>query len=60
MKISEFAQKNQVSTKLLRHYDEIGLLKPAAVDPENGYRCYGEEQSHLLNWILVLKNLGFT
>ncbi len=60
MKISEFAQKNQVSTKLLRHYDEMGLLKPAAVDPENGYRCYCEDQSHLLNWILILKNLDFS
>lgn len=60
MKISEFAQKNQVTAKMLRHYDDLGLLKPANIDPENGYRSYEESQSHLLNWILILKNLGFS
>lgn len=60
MKISEFAQRNQVTAKMLRHYDEIGLLKPARIDPENGYREYDSSQNHRLNWILILKNLGFT
>lgn len=45
---------------MLRHYDEIGLLKPAAIDSETGYRSYTREQSHVLNWIMILKSLDFT
>lgn len=60
VKISEFAEMNQVSSKMLRYYDEIGLLKPSRVDADTGYRSYDAEQSHYLNWILVLKNLDFT
>lgn len=45
---------------MLRHYGEIGLLKPAAIDPWTGYRSYTSEQSHLLNWIVILKNLDFS
>lgn len=60
LKIGEFAELNNVTAKMLRHYDEIGLLKPAAIDPETGYRSYEPEQSHLLNWIMILKNLDFS
>lgn len=60
VKISEFAEMNRVTTKMLRHYDEIGLLKPSAIDPMTGYRFYDEEQGGLLHWILVLKNLEFS
>lgn|GEM_PF-2894464 len=35
---------NQVTTKLLRYYDEIGLLKPVKIDPETGYRTYAPER----------------
>ena len=59
MKIGEFADLNGVTSKLLRHYDEIGLLKPNDVDGENGYRSYDPAQAHTLNWILILKELGF-
>lgn len=59
MKIGEFAELNQVTAKMLRHYDEIGLLKPAGIDSGTGYRSYATEQSHRLNWILILKNLDF-
>jgi diguanylate cyclase (GGDEF)-like protein len=60
LKIGEIAKLNQVTTKLLRYYDEIGLLKPVKIDPETGYRTYAPEQSHLLNWIIVLKSLDFS
>lgn len=60
MKIGEFAERNQVTTKMLRHYDVMGLLKPALTDPVTGYRSYEPEQSHVLNWIIILKNLDFT
>ena len=59
MKIGEFAEQNGVTAKLLRHYDEIGLLKPNGVDGENGYRSYEPAQAQTLNWILILKALGF-
>jgi len=38
--IGEFARLGSVSVRTLRHYDEIGLLRPATVDPETGYRGY--------------------
>ncbi|TLS52154.1 diguanylate cyclase [Paenibacillus antri] len=60
MKIGEFAERNHVTTKLLRHYDEIGLLTPSDKDPVTGYRSYSQEQGHKLNWILVLKSLDFS
>lgn len=60
MKIGEFADINHVTTKMLRHYDKIGLLQPSSVDPETGYRIYDVSQSALLNWIVILKNLDFS
>ncbi|HOQ08088.1 MAG TPA: diguanylate cyclase [Clostridiales bacterium] len=60
MKIGEFARMNNVTTKMLRYYDEIGLLKPAYIDGATGYRSYDASQSNCLNWILILKELGFT
>jgi diguanylate cyclase (GGDEF)-like protein len=59
MKISEFAAINNVTTKMLRHYDELGLLKPASLDGVTGYRYYDEDQSRQLDWILILKDLEF-
>ena len=45
--------------KALRHYDEIGLLKPAYVDEHNGYRYYSSSQLPILHRILVLRQIGF-
>lgn len=45
---------------MLRHYDEIGLLKPAWVDPANQYRYYSADQLPRLNRIVALKDLGFS
>ncbi len=59
-KISDFAKLSRVSAKMLRHYDEIGLLNPARVDPSSDYRFYTAEQLPRLNRIVVLKDLGFT
>jgi diguanylate cyclase (GGDEF)-like protein len=60
LKISEFAELNHVTAKMLRHYDEIGLLKPTTIDSETGYRSYELEQAHPLHWIIILKNLDFS
>lgn len=59
-KIGEFAQFTRVSVKMLRHYDELGLLKPVYVDRESGYRYYSADQLPRLNRIIALKDLGFS
>ena len=58
--VGEFATLARVSKRLLRYYDEIGLLKPAHIDTTTGYRYYSAEQMARLNRILVLKELGLS
>lgn len=59
-KISDFSQLTGVTVRALRHYDRLGLLKPARVDAVSGYRYYSADQLPRLNRIVVLKDLGFT
>ena len=59
-KIGEFSRVAQVSTHLLRYYDEIGLFSPSDTDPQTGYRYYSANQLPQLNRIIVLKDLGFS
>jgi DNA-binding transcriptional MerR regulator len=58
--IGDFARHGQVSVRMLRHYDAIGLLRPAHVDEATGYRSYDARQLSRLNRIVALKDLGFT
>ncbi len=58
--IGDFARHGRVSVRMLRHYDAIGLLRPARVDPATGYRSYQADQLARLNRIVALKDLGFT
>ena len=58
--IGEFARLGAVSVRTLRHYDEIGLLPAADVDPVTGYRSYSAKQLRQLNRIVALKDLGLT
>jgi DNA-binding transcriptional MerR regulator len=58
--IGDFARHGRVSVRMLRHYDAIGLLQPARVDPHSGYRHYEGAQLARLNRIVALKDLGFT
>src|SRR4029078_6947553 len=58
--IGDFADFGRVSVRMLHHYDTIGLLTPAVVDPHTGYRYYHAEQLGRLNRIIALKELGFT
>jgi DNA-binding transcriptional MerR regulator len=58
--IGEFARLGAVSIRTLRHYDEIGLLPAAEVDPATGYRSYSAKQLRQLNRIVALKDLGLT
>ena len=58
--IGDFAWYGRVSVRMLRHYDAIGLLRPARVDQVSGYRWYEAGQLSRLNRIVALKDLGFT
>ncbi|NNC10810.1 MerR family transcriptional regulator [Planctomonas sp. JC2975] len=58
--IGEFASIGRVSVRMLRHYDQIGLLRPARVDPLTGYRAYAPTQLTALTRIIELKGLGLT
>ncbi len=58
--IGETARLNNVSIKSLRHYDEIGLLKPMYIDPETGYRYYAYRQFSFIDKIKRYKNVGLS
>jgi DNA-binding transcriptional MerR regulator len=58
--ISEFARAGNVTIRALRFYDEVGLLSPAHVVPENGYRWYSPAQVAQLNQIQAFKDMGFS
>lgn len=60
LKIGDFSRIARVSTRLLRFYDEAGLLRPARIEPATGYRYYHVAQLRDLNRILVLKELGLS
>lgn len=60
LKIGEFARLSQVSLKTLRHYDTLGLLRPAHTDPSSGYRFYDMAQLADMTRILALKDCGFS
>ncbi len=59
-RIGEFAQIAQVSGRQLRFYDQLGLLQPAHIDQQTGYRYYTIRQLPRLNSILALKELGLS
>jgi len=59
-KIGEFSKLSHVTVKTIRYYDQIGLLEPARVDPNTGYRYYSARQLPRLNRILALKGLGLS
>jgi DNA-binding transcriptional MerR regulator len=57
MPIGRFARLTGLSVKALRHYDEVGLLRPAAVDPDTGYRSYAPAQVRRAETIRKLRRL---
>ena len=59
-RIGDFSRVARVSCRLLRYYDELGLLKPMRVEAGTGYRYYSAAQLPRLNRILVLKDLGLS
>lgn len=59
-KIGMFAQMNHVTVKTLRFYEEQGLMAPAYIDEENGYRYYTMDQMETIHQILAMKQAGFS
>ena len=59
LRIGDFSKLSRISIRMLRHYDEIGLLHPDSVDDFTGYRYYSEDQLPLAGRIQTLKSLGF-
>ena len=59
LKIGEFSKLSRISVRMLRHYDEIGLLKPAEIDRFTDYRYYREDQLPTASRIAELKEMGF-
>jgi DNA-binding transcriptional MerR regulator len=57
MSIGRFARLTGLTVKALRHYDELGLLPPAAVDAETGYRSYAVDQVERAETIRALRRL---
>lgn len=55
--IGEFARRTRLSVKQLRNYDELGLLAPAYVDPDSGYRYYHPRQARTAITIALLRSL---
>jgi DNA-binding transcriptional MerR regulator len=55
--IGRFARVTGLTIRALRHYDELGLLAPAWVDPETGYRYYGIREMQRAGAIRQLRDL---
>jgi DNA-binding transcriptional MerR regulator len=58
MSIGDFSRATHLTVKTLRHYHEVGLLTPVAVDPQTGYRRYGTEQLATAQVVRRLRDLG--
>lgn len=59
-RIGLFSKMNQVTIKTLRYYDEVGVLHPCFIDPDNGYRYYRSSQIEPLHRLLALRRIGYS
>jgi DNA-binding transcriptional MerR regulator len=57
MTVGQFARMTRLSAKQLRDYDALGLLAPARVDPQTGYRYYHPRQARTAVTIALLRSL---
>ena len=56
LQIGEFSRLSRISVRMLRHYDQVGLLKPVEQDAQTGYRRYAVSQLAEANRITVLRD----
>lgn len=56
--IGEFARRSRLSPKALRLYDELGLLPPASIDPDSGYRWYEIGQLERARLVASMRHIG--
>jgi len=56
--IGAFGRAAKLTPKALRLYDRVGILPPAAVDPESGYRLYSTDQLPLARLVAQLRRIG--
>lgn len=59
LRIGDFSKLARISIRMLRHYDEINLLKPDEIDVDTGYRYYSVQQLPLAVRISSLREMGF-
>ena len=59
LKIGEFSKLSRISIRMLRYYDEMGLLVPETIDSFTGYRYYSEAQLFTAGRITALRDMGF-
>lgn len=60
LKIGDFSKLSRISIRMLRHYDEIGLLAPKSTDNFTNYRYYSEDQLPVAERVTALKDMGFS
>src|SRR5579863_1353555 len=58
LSIGAFSRLTHLSVKTLRYYHETGLLEPAVVDPDSGYRYYRPGQAHSAHLVRRFRDLG--
>ena len=59
MNIGDAATRSGISAKMIRHYEELGLIRPAA-RTSAGYRVYDDKEVHTLRFIRRARDLGFS
>lgn len=59
MNIGQASEASGVSAKMIRYYEQIGLIRPMG-RTGNNYRVYGDEEVHILRFIKRARNLGFS